>query len=413
MVGASPKEVRGFMSQKKKLRVFYINESGAPTGGAELYIIFLYKILTRMGHAVNLIYNRWEQNTFLGEEGDGVLLEGVDSSKEDSVSRRTLRRLKILIEEKNPDLVHLHNVSRPELVKDVSDCLPTLRSVYDYRMVCPMEFKIEPDGTFCQKAVGSDCLRCMAGFGLDRSTSRKILRQKRKEIKANRALPRLIVGSRYVKKQLVLNGFSAKRVSVLPYCVLSEDLARRSVKPVRKKNILFIGRGIKTKGLMALLKAFFLLRNREATLSVLGEGPILEKAKKYAAKLRIGSGVKFVGWVKHDSLADYYQKCSLLVVPSLWPEPFGLVGLEAMFFKKPVVAFDVGGIPDWLEDGKTGFLVEKGNIKSLAKRIDLLLSDFKLASAMGKEGYKRVKENFTAQTHVEKLIKIYEDLARA
>lgn len=401
------------MSQKKKLKVFYINESGAPTGGAELYIIFLYKVLTRMGHTVNLIYNRWEPNTFLGQESDGILLEGVDSSKKNSGSKRALKHLKALIEEKKPDLVHLHNVSRSKLIKEISDCLPTLRSIYDYRMVCPMEFKTKPDGSFCQKAAGGGCLKCMTGLGLDTSTAEKMLSQKLKEIEANRVLPRLIVGSRYVKKQLVLNGFSAKKISVLPYCLLGEDLAKKPIKPGRKKNILFIGRGIKAKGLMALLKAFSLLRNRDATLSVLGEGPILEEAKEYVARLRISSRVKFVGWVKHDSLADYYQKCSLLIVPSLWPEPFGLVGLEAMFFKKPVVAFDVGGISDWLEDGKTGFLIEKGDIKSLAKRIDLLLSDFKLASAMGQKGYKRVKENFTAQTHVEKLIKIYEDLIRA
>lgn len=400
------------MRKKKSFKIFHINESGAPTGGAELYIIFLYKALTRLGHSVTLIYNRWEPNTFLGENGDVYFLRGIDSYENDLVAKKALKRLKMLIQEKNPDLIHVHNLGNPLMIRKIFMLAPIVKSVHDYRLICPMEFKMKPNGTLCQERTGAACLECMAQFGIRPDTAKKRLSCKLKEIEVNRDLSQIIAGSQYVKKQLALNGFSDKKISLLPYFVLKKPCSKKPTGLTNKKNVLFIARGIEGKGLIALLKTFALLKNKEVTLTVIGSGSALSEGKEYADKLKISSRINFTGWVKHNLLDSYYQKCSLLVIPSLWPEPFGLVGLDAMIFRKPVVAFDVGGISDWLEDGETGFLVERGNTKLLAEKIDLLLSDSNLASKLGQKGYERVREKFMARTHVLKLIEIYKDLAK-
>lgn len=392
---------------KKTLNVFHINESGAPTGGAELYIIFLYKILTQQGYFNTLIYDRWEPNTFLGKKGDTFVFKGIDSYRNDWMAKKAIKSLQTLIKERIPDVVHVHNLGNPFMIKEISKLVPVVRSVHDYRLICPMEFKIKPDGSLCQEKTGGVCLQCMAQFGICINTAKKRLFQKLQEVEVNHNLSRIIVGSQYVKEQLILNGFPEEKISLLPYFVLKKNCLKKRSVLMDKKNILFIARGIEAKGLISLLEAFALLKDKKATLTAIGSGPAFNQGKKYAGRLKISSRINFTGWVKHDLLDYFYQMCRLAVIPSLWPEPFSFIGLDAMIFGKPVVAFDTGGIPDWLEDKKTGFLVERGNVKQLAEKIDLILTDSNLGNKLGQEGYKRVKEKFMAQAHISNLVKIY------
>jgi len=97
--------------------------------------------------------------------------------------------------------------------------------------------------------------------------------------------------------------------------------------------------------------------------------------------------------------------------PSIAPEPFGLVGLEAMGEARPVVAFDVGGVPDWLDDGKTGFLIEKDDIKSLAEKTAVLLGNHELCRSMGQEGRRQLLEKFPSSKHLDRLESTYGELA--
>ncbi len=84
-------------------------------------------------------------------------------------------------------------------------------------------------------------------------------------------------------------------------------------------------------------------------------------------------GIQFVCWASNEEMSIYYRKASVLPIPSWWAEAFGIVGIEAMSNSRPVVAFRTGGIPDWLGDQETGYLVERGDIKGLADKISLLL----------------------------------------
>ena len=94
----------------------------------------------------------------------------------------------------------------------------------------------------------------------------------------------------------------------------------------------------------------------------------------------------------------------MVVVPSTWPEPFGMVGIEAMAYGKPVIAFDVGGISEWLKDGETGFLVKLRDEVALAETLNLLLGDHSLAIRMGSKGREAVEKRFTPETHVDELL---------
>jgi glycosyltransferase involved in cell wall biosynthesis len=101
---------------------------------------------------------------------------------------------------------------------------------------------------------------------------------------------------------------------------------------------------------------------------------------------RLKDRVKFHGFVARDELKHFYQQASLLAVSSVWPEPFGLVGREAMCHALPVVGFDAGGIREWLFDGENGFLVPWMDTDAFAARMEQLLRDKELARKLGRAG---------------------------
>jgi glycosyltransferase involved in cell wall biosynthesis len=102
-------------------------------------------------------------------------------------------------------------------------------------------------------------------------------------------------------------------------------------------------------------------------------------------------------------LDDYYARAAVTAVPSRWPEPFGMVGIEAMARGRPVVAFAVGGIPDWLEHGVTGLLAPEADTTALAQNLEHLLADPELAATLGANAATRVRERYRPDACLDQL----------
>jgi glycosyltransferase involved in cell wall biosynthesis len=114
------------------------------------------------------------------------------------------------------------------------------------------------------------------------------------------------------------------------------------------------------------------------------------------------SFLRSVGWVSYEKMPSLYEKADICVFPSVWPEPFGRVAVEAMTAGKPVIASRIGGLKDIVVDGKTGFLVKPGDADELAKKIDILLDNPKLRDSMGKNGRERAERFYDWNTIIKK-----------
>jgi phosphatidylinositol alpha-1,6-mannosyltransferase len=177
-----------------------------------------------------------------------------------------------------------------------------------------------------------------------------------------------------------------------------------------RKILLYVGRLAKRKGVAEFIRESLpaiAAAIPEACLLVAGENPkgallhrddIAGEIQKAAEETGLQSQVRLLGWVADEQLGEIYRAADLLIMPGLRTEDdvegFGIVLIEAAAAGKPCVATRVGGIPDAVEDGKSGVLVEPGDYDGMSRAIVDLLGDDRKRSAMGEYARARVEENF-------------------
>ncbi|EQB63735.1 MAG: Glycosyl transferase group 1 [candidate division Zixibacteria bacterium RBG-1] len=209
-----------------------------------------------------------------------------------------------------------------------------------------------------------------------------------------------------------------REVEIIPYGVsLSEKDWSREKSLAKPRSILFVGRLVERKGARYLIEAFGrIVKDTQAQLVIVGQGPEKEKLQKLAKEKNLDDKIIFAGFVDDESLKNYYQNCSVFVLPAITDEKgdtegLGVVLIEALSYKKPVVASNVGGITDIVIDKKTGILVPEKNSDELAMALKKILADTNLAKRLGEEGYKYVQEKFGWDRIIKQLKDVYEKAA--
>jgi glycosyltransferase involved in cell wall biosynthesis len=224
----------------------------------------------------------------------------------------------------------------------------------------------------------------------------------------HKALPHVVVCSEHLKREAVFNGFDPRAVAVIPYFTSMSGGAAA----IRSHEVLFVGRLVRSKGADLLLEALARLQGDWRAV-IAGDGPEAPALRRQAARSGLGGRVTFTGWLGDEALSAAYSRAALVAVPSRWPEPFGIVGLEAMAHARPVVAFRVGGIPEWLQEGVGGSLAEPGDVGALAGRMQSILDHPQDAARLAERGRARVAWEFSAAAHLSRLLPVYERVRRA
>ena len=148
-----------------------------------------------------------------------------------------------------------------------------------------------------------------------------------------------------------------------------------------------------------LLRAFARISetHRVVRLLLVGDGPLRRQHEELARSLSLQDRVEFLGWRSRAEVSRLLRDCEIFVLPSR-SEPFGVVVAEALACQKAVVASAVGGIPEIIENGRTGVLVEPDHPAALARELLALLEDGSLRKSLGHAGYQRVVECFSRET---------------
>jgi glycosyltransferase involved in cell wall biosynthesis len=302
-----------------------------------------------------------------------------------------------------PDVIYIHKANLRALGA-MPDGVPRVRMIHDHDLCCPRRHKYFAwNGRICRHPAGWRCYADLAFLGRGPGPGGIALvsiGEKMREMRQNRSLALLLVGSAAMRQELLRNGFAPDQVDILPPVVRMPD---RAMSPLPRENrILYVGQLIRGKGVDLLLRSLPLLAC-DWQLTIAGTGNARTRLEQLGGKLGIASRVRFVGWVNPQELGAYYASAKLVVVPSRWPEPFGMIGLEAMHYGRPVVGFNVGGIPDWLEDGITGLLAPEQDVRSLAQAIERLLRDSELCTRLGRQAQESVRAKFSFDGYLDRL----------
>jgi glycosyltransferase involved in cell wall biosynthesis len=384
------------------MKILHVNDTYSMTGGISRYLLEVMELLEQQGHENVVIYQRQHERTL--EDSRATFY--VPAIGEGSDANDTT--VQYVLDLHKPDIAFLHAAYDPALVSTIAVRVPTVAYVHGFHTVCPALGKYFHRGdAVCTKPYGLGCIpmiyarRC--SDARHPRTVYDLMRVAAERKRVYESIPQLLVASRYMRDLLKQNGFDGRRIAILPY---PQIRAEESVAvPEGPLSILYAGRIEIEKGIPYLLRAFA----RVATpceLRIAGDGTLRATYETMARQMGLASRVQFLGWLDDIELENEYRAARVVVMPSIFPEPFGQVGVQALLRERPVVAFDVGGISDWLKDEEYGYLVATRDIENLAIRIETLLNDRKTAAKFGAQGKAFAQETYSPELHARKLLGI-------
>ena len=391
------------------MRLLFVHERFGALGGAESNACITAAEMQQRGHVLGLLHG---PSTGKDEAGWRKVF-GTTFSLEGGPARRAAAALDAF----NPDLVYVHKMADLAVIEVlVQSGRPLVRMVHDHDIYCMRSYKYSYfTRRICHRAVSPYCVfPCGAFLARDRQGPLPVkwvsYGAKKREVQLNQEFQRMVVVSQYMKEELLRNGFDPERIEIHPPVPRMGDQGLRSSFSDQNL-ILFAGQIIRGKGVDVLLQALALVRGRFECV-ILGDGSDRARCERLARKLGLGDRVQFKGFVPQTELKRFYSDCTVVAVSSVWPEPIATIGLEAMRYALPVVAFNSGGIADWLIDGQNGFLVPWMDHRQFAARLEQLLADKALARQMGERGLEMAGERFDFDRYIEALEEMFHNVIR-
>jgi glycosyltransferase involved in cell wall biosynthesis len=381
--------------------VHHVHDRFSALGGADWHLI---SILERMPSHVKIegLFGRSDGSVPSGtaQTSPLKLIKNLDKKAPFFAENKVARRAVEFINARQPDLVHVHNILNPHILTRLAKAAPAIITVQDHRFFCPGPGQVLPDGSLCHKPPGPHCKNC---FDKD-DYFQKVMELVQARLQALAKFQAIIVLSLYMKNALASAGIEKNKIHVIPPFV--HGLKIPSTPASKSRAILFAGRIVKTKGVFDLLDAFA-KTNINAPLIMAGTGPAEDLVMEKIRDLNLESRVELTGWIRHEKMTGLFEKARVVVMPSIWQEPFGIVGLEAQASARPVVAYDVGGIHEWLQDRVSGTLVQPGNTTNLGQAIQAMLNNPEIADQYGQTGQQIVTEKFNPDRLMADLINVY------
>ncbi len=377
-------------------------------GGADRYLVALLDHL--QGRVETFLAVGRDDGSLPGEErrrlGPWRRIKGLERSGFSARGGRAAReRLRGLLTSLRPQVIHLHNLMDPQIMELAAQSAPALMTVQDHRLFCPGQGKLTGRGQICRRVLGPHCLDCFH----DRDYGRRLLELTGRRLAAAAGLGRVTVLSSYMARELERAwaglGRKGPPVEVLPPFV--HGLGGVTRKEPGDYHLLAC-RLVERKGVRLALAA---AEGGELSLPlvVAGDGTLVGEVEERARAS--GGRIRYAGWAHRRDMTRLLAGARSLWLPSLWAEPFGIAGLEALALGVPVIASRVGGVEDWLEPGGLG--VAPGSREELVEAARGLEREPERALALGRAGREQVAARFAPAPLLSRLIDIYRAMHHA
>jgi len=326
-----------------------------------------------------------------------------------------------LLKKEKPDVVHFHNFM-PMSLKVVDEAvdlkIPTVLTVYDYKYICIKETLYDDNrGVICD-GNQDRCIECVGHKKM--KGMKKILMAKRKHVfdKVLGNIDRITVLSNNSRELMAKGGFDEEKIRVINLTFDFDEVDKYSPTDEYKLDpglVLFVGWIQPRKGIDVVVTAFRKVADEipDAGLVVFGAADSEEyenQIKSMVKKLDLEARVEFKGRRPYPEVRDYMTRANVVVIAEQWPNMSPLTMVEAMAYKRGVVAGAIGGIPEFIEHEKTGFLSKYNDPGEFAEYITRLIKEPGLAQKMGESASEKVRGIFDGNVVVDRYIELYRSL---
>ena len=412
------------------MRIALLNNRYFMVGGTTRYLFNVEALLREAGHTVVPFSNRYAQTVetpysahFVDPPGDpnapfyrqarlslrakwSLFVRGAYSH---SVKRAFGR----VLDEHDIDLafsVNICNFLGPSVIDAARERgIPYVARLSDFNLLCP-SYNFLREGKACEEcttnlmaAVKHRCLQNSTAVSLARVTAMALHRT----IGVYDRVSAMVTPTSFLRGKLVQGGFAAERIHHVPTFV---DLARfRPRADAPNDEIVYAGRLAVEKGVDTVIEAMGRIpAERSPRLVLLGEGDAAyTEALRRRAEAVAPGRVEFAGFLDREALIERVGRALALVMPARWYENMPNAVTEAMALARPVLASDLGSLPEQVVDGETGLLLPVDDAVAWADAIGRLHADRALAARLGRAGRDRAENEYTPEKHYERLMAVF------
>lgn len=443
------------------MRILLVNKYFYRKGGAETYFFALAEGLRALGHDVAFFSMRHPNNEpsywskyFVSEKdyvGEISAFKKVQEASTLIYSFEAKHKFEALLEEFKPDIIHMNNVHR-QLTLSILDApylkkhrVPVVYTAHDYILVCPAYTMVNGHGEVCDACLDKHFTHAVKNACVKGSRAKSALATMEAEfLKFHHAYDKIdliIAPSKFMKSKLDEGGFAGKTVAMQNFLTDSQMEMARKVANTHKFEdaqsgarpyFLFFGRLSKEKGILTLVKAFLWatgLANGSADmrssdqdvqvlpdtwdLHIVGDGPEREAIERLIASAgpQAVSRIHLLGYKNGEDLQREVGDARFSVLSSEWRENMPYSGLESLAAQTPIIGAGIGGISELVEEGKTGFTFESGNITDLRDGLlKAAVVDEDIYGTMQRRCIEYVTLRCGQQTYAEQLVDRYAKL---
>lgn len=398
------------------MRILLVNKYFYRKGGAETYFFALAEGLKALGHEVaffsmkhpNNEPSRWSKY-FVSEKdyvGEISAFKKVQEASTLIYSFEAKRKFEALLEEFKPDIIHMNNVHR-QLTLSILDApylkkhhVPVVYTAHDYILLCPAYTMVNGRGEVCDACLDRHFMHATKNICVKGSRAKSALATMEAEfLKFHHSYDKIdliIAPSKFMKSKLDEGGFAGKTVAMQNFLTDSQMAMGARVANTHKFEdtkagarpyFLFFGRLSKEKGILTLVKAFLqaaglakgndTVRNDDRgtrtlpdvwDLHIVGDGPERGAIEQLIASAgqQAASRIHLLGYKSGEKLQREVGNARFTVLSSEWRENMPYSGLESLAAQTPIIGARIGGIPELVEEGKTGVTFESGNTVDLS-----------------------------------------------
>jgi glycosyltransferase involved in cell wall biosynthesis len=411
------------------MKILIANKFFYPKGGSEISMFNIAEILLQHGHEIKFFSMKDSKN--IKSEDDKYFVSFIDFHQLNSFFKKIYaffrvlysfeakRKIELLIKEFKPEILFAHNIAHHitpsifHLAKKHN--IKIIQFMHDFKVVCPSYLMKWGNGVICdglcrnKKFFWCTIKKCSHNNFFWSLTNTLEMYLHHSILHSYDLVDVYISPSRFLKNKVEEMGFK-KKIVVLPNFVWLDEF--EPSYEFEENTICYFGRLSKEKGLFTLLNA---VKGLNVKLKIIGEGPLKDELQNLAASfsLRDKENIKFLGYKTGEELKNEIKKSMFVVLPSEWYENNPRAVLESFALGKPVIGSRIGGIPELVIDGLTGYTFEVGNVEDLREKILYLIKNSQKVIELGKKARKFVEDNHNPKIYYEKLMKILSDCLKS